>query len=169
MSNNTGISIFAESAEGLERLLKGLGFVRQMLHQVPAAAGFVGDLAEAAVKDDQETAAPPSREDLANPVPAADKPKRGRKVKAGPETEPAPSEPVEPPKREPQPVADLKNPTVEDCRAALQQLCAAKDVETGKAALATFKKADGSSAAKISDVQPSDYPAFVAACLKGSK
>lgn len=59
-------------------------------------------------------------------------------------------------------IADPANPTIEDCRAALARLCAAKDAPTGKALLERFVPAGQKT--QVSNVPAERYAEFIAAC-----
>lgn len=57
-----------------------------------------------------------------------------------------------------QPKADAANPTLEDCRAALQKCYSAKSPEEAKAVLEKY------GAKKVSELKPENYAAFVKDC-----
>ncbi len=51
--------------------------------------------------------------------------------------------------------------TKDDVSAAVQRISAAKDLETARAVINKFKKADGTPATRISEIQEKDYEDFV--------
>lgn len=106
--------------------------------------------------------------DAADPTPAFEKAKRGRKAKVeveAPEPEPITSgdewkmpQPAQAPVAEPAPAPAAPAPTLDQVRAALQQFTAEKGVPAGVELLKKF------SAGRISELAEADYAAFVAEC-----
>lgn len=111
--------------------------------------------------------------DAADPTPAFEKAKRGRKAKVeveAPEPEPItsgdewkvpqPTQPAQAPVAEPAPAVApaAPAPTLDQVRAALQQFTAEKGVPAGVELLKKFN------AGRISELAEADYAAFVAEC-----
>lgn len=69
-------------------------------------------------------------------------------------------------KRGVKPAEPKTKPTIDDLRDATEKLHETRGMGVTRDVVGRFKKEDGSPAGKLSDLQESDYPAFLAECQK---